>query len=169
MQEAAKALVGEDRLLTSSTLAQVYVSPRKRAQQTLSILGLPSSVPVTVSDALAEWDYGDYEGITTEDIKKSRKSGTWDIWKDGCPGGETPQDVEKRVDGLITDIRKIHKKAIDQDENGDVVLVAHGHILRSLTARWLSLPIWAGHHFLLDAGGVGVLWYDLPLRNLRQL
>jgi sedoheptulose-bisphosphatase len=159
MQEAAKALVGEDRLVTSSTLAEIFVSPRQRAQKTLSILNLPSSIPVTVTDALAEWDYGDYEGVTTDDIKKSRESGTWDIWKDGCPGGEMPEDVEKRVDRLIKHVKEIHKNAIDEDTKGDVVLVAHGHILRSLTARWLDLPIGAGHHFLLDAGGVGVLWY----------
>lgn len=151
--------MGEDRLLTSSTITQIFVSPRQRAKQTLSILGLPKSIPVTVTDALAEWDYGDYEGVTTEDIKKSRESGTWDIWKDGCPRGEMPEDVKKRVDGLIETVREIHQKAVDEDENGDVLLIAHGHILRSLTARWLMLPISAGHLFLLDAGGVGVLWY----------
>jgi len=164
MHEAAKALVGEDRLVTSSTLAQIYVSPRQRAKQTLAILELPSSIPVTVTEALAEWDYGDYEGITTEEIKKSREDGKWDIWKDGCPGGEMPEDVERRVDGLIKHIKDSHKEAVDEDRNGDVVLVAHGHILRSLTARWLGLPIWAGHHFLLDAGGVGVLWCAVLLR-----
>jgi sedoheptulose-bisphosphatase len=161
MQEAAKALVGEDRLLTTSTITHIFVSPRQRAQKTLSILGLPSQIPVTVTQALAEWDYGDYEGITTDAIKASRPSGTWDIWKDGCPGGESPEDIEKRVDGLIAQITEIHKNATEKNENGDVVLVAHGHILRSLTSRWLRLPVSAGHHFLLDAGGVGVLWYYL--------
>jgi sedoheptulose-bisphosphatase len=159
MHEAAKALVGEDRLLTPSTLTQIFVSPRQRAKQTLSILGLPSHIPVCETKALAEWDYGDYEGITTNDIKASRPSKTWDIWVDGCPGGEYPSDVEKRVDGLIKDIREIHKQAMEGGKIGDVVLVAHAHILRSFTARWLGLPVSAGRHFLLDAGGVGVLWY----------
>jgi sedoheptulose-bisphosphatase len=160
MREAAKALVGEDRLLTTSTLVQIFVSPRQRAKQTLAIFGLPSHIPVTETQELCEWDYGDYEGVTTSDIKKSRPNGEWDIWKDGCPGGESPKDVSRRVDGLIAKIREIHMDAKKEDKFGDVVLVAHAHILRSFTARWLNLDISAGRHFLLDAGGVGVLWCD---------
>jgi sedoheptulose-bisphosphatase len=158
MHEAAKALVGEDRLITSSTITQIFVSPRKRAHQTLSILGLPSDIPVCETPALAEWDYGDYEGITSNDIKKSRPDGTWNIWYDGCPGGESPADIEKRVDALIKDIREIHKNAMENGKHGDVLCVAHAHILRSFTARWLGVPVAAGRHFLMDAGGVGVLW-----------
>jgi probable phosphoglycerate mutase len=158
MQEAAKALVGEDRLLTTSSITQIYCSPRQRAQQTLKILSLPSTVPVTITPLLCEWDYGDYEGITTNEIKE-RRGGSWDIWKDGCPGGESPEDVQKRVDTLIEEIRRVHREAEEQDRCGDVVLVAHAHILRSFTARWLGLPVAAGRSFLLDAGGVGVLWY----------
>jgi sedoheptulose-bisphosphatase len=161
MQGAANALVGEDRLITSSTIVQIFVSPRKRAHQTLEILGLPKSIPVCETPALSEWDYGDYEGIVTNDIKKSRPGGTWDIWTDGCPGGESPEDIQKRVDVLIKDIREIHKRAIETGENGDVLCVAHAHILRSFTARWLGVPVSAGRHFLLDAGGVGVLWSGL--------
>ena len=158
MQAAAKALVGEDRLITSSTITQIFVSPRQRAHQTLSILGLPSSIPVCETPALAEWDYGDYEGVTTDAIKASRPNGTWDIWVDGCPGGESPQDIATRVDKLIQDIREIHKKAIEEGTPGDVLCVAHAHILRSFTARWLNASVSAGRHFLLDAGGAGVLW-----------
>jgi probable phosphoglycerate mutase len=161
MQEAAKALVGEDRLITSSTITQIFVSPRKRAHQTLSILGLPEHIPVCETKDLAEWDYGDYEGITTEEIKRSRPNGTWNIWYDGCPGGESPADITKRVDKLIEDIREIHKKAIEENTTGDILCVAHAHILRSFTARWLGVPVAAGRHFLLDAGGAGVLWYYL--------
>ena len=160
MHEAAKALVGEDRLVTTSSLSQIFVSPRKRAHQTLAILNLPSHIPVTETPALAEWDYGDYEGITTAAIKGSRPGGTWDIWNDGCPGGESPEDVTRRVDGLIATIRQIHKDAYTNGKYGDVVLVAHAHILRSFTARWLDEPVAGGRHLLLDAGGVGVLWYS---------
>lgn len=164
MQEAAKALVGEDRLVTCSTITQIFCSPRQRAQQTLKILNLPSSVPVQITPALAEWDYGDYEGITTQEIN-DRRGGKWDIWKDGCPGGEGPKDVAKRVDGLIEKIRRIHRNAEEEDRCGDVVLIAHAHILRAFTARWLGLPVEAGRSFLLDAGGVGVLWYSPPLKS----
>lgn len=160
MQAAAKALVGEDRLITSSTITQIFVSPRQRAHQTLSILGLPSSIPVCETQALAEWDYGDYEGVTTDAIKASRPSGKWDIWVDGCPGGESPDDISTRVDKLIQDIREIHKKAIEEGTPGDVLCVAHAHILRSFTARWLGVPVSGGRCFLLDAGGAGVLWYE---------
>src|SRR5277367_2806543 len=121
MQEAAKALVGEDRLITPSTITQIFVSPRQRAHQTLSILGLSSSIPVCETPALAEWDYGDYEGITTDAIKTSRPGGTWDIWVDGCPGGESPEDISTRVDKLIGDIREIHKKALAEGTSGDVL------------------------------------------------
>lgn len=158
MQGAAKALVGEDRLFTPSTIIQIFVSPRQRAKQTLSILRLPSHIPVQETQALAEWDYGDYEGITTADIKASRPDGKWDIWLDGCPGGESPQDICVRVDGLIKQIREIHKSAMEEGRFGDVLLVAHAHILRSFTARWLGEPVCAGRHFLLEAGGAGVLW-----------
>jgi sedoheptulose-bisphosphatase len=169
MREAAKALVGEDRLITSSTITQIFVSPRQRAKETLSILGLPKHIPVCETKSLAEWDYGDYEGITTDAIKASRPSGTWDIWQDGCPGGESPQDIEKRVDSLIKDIREIHKKAVEEDKPGDVLCVAHAHILRSFTARWLGVPVAGGRHFLLDAGGAGVLWYAPKIMNLCKL
>ena len=159
IQEAAKTLVGEDSLITCSTIIQIFVSPRQRAKQTLQILHLPPHIPVSETQDLAEWDYGDYEGITTKDIKASRPNGKWDIWCDGCPGGESPSDVEKRVDRLIAKIREIHKKAVEAGESGDVLCVAHAHILRSFTARWLGAPVSSGRHFLLDAGGVGVLWY----------
>jgi sedoheptulose-bisphosphatase len=169
MQEAAKALVGEDRLLTSSTITQIFVSPRQRARQTLSILELPTHIPICETKVLAEWDYGIYEGITTNEIKASRPSGRWDIWYDGCPGGESPDDIATRVDVLIKDIREIHKKAVEEDKNGDVLCVAHAHILRSFTARWLGLPVSAGRHFLLDAGGVAVLWYSFCSCELTQV
>jgi sedoheptulose-bisphosphatase len=160
MKRAAEALVGDDRLITPSTITQIYVSPRQRAHQTLQILGLPSSIPVTETKALAEWDYGDYEGITTDEIRASRPGGKWDIWKDGCPGGESPDDIAKRCDGLIEQIREIHRKAAEGEVNGDVLCVAHAHILRSFAARWLGVRVSGGRHFLLDAGGAGVLWYN---------
>lgn len=109
---------------------------------------------------MAEWDYGDYEGITTDEIRASRPGGKWDIWKDGCPGGESPDDIAERCDGLIEQIREIHRKAVEGEVNGDVLCVAHAHILRSFAARWLGVRVSGGRHFLLDAGGAGVLWYN---------
>jgi sedoheptulose-bisphosphatase len=161
MRLAAKALVGDDRLITPSTITQIFVSPRKRAHQTLEILSLPPHIPVKETPALQEWDYGDYEGITTASIRASRPDGTWDIWRDGCPGGEDPEDIAKRCDALIGEIREIHRRATETETDGDVLCVAHAHILRSFTARWLGLGVAGGRHFLLDAGGAGVLWFVL--------
>jgi sedoheptulose-bisphosphatase len=165
MQQAAKALVGEDRLFTPSTIVQIFVSPRQRARQTLSILGLPDTIPIQETPELAEWDYGDYEGIKTSDIKQSRPDGKWDIWIDGCPGGESPEDVGKRVDRLIKKIREIHQKAMEMGTHGDILCVAHAHILRSFTARWLNENVSGGRHLLLDAGGAGVLTYYFLLKE----
>jgi sedoheptulose-bisphosphatase len=157
MNEAAKALVGEDRLISCSTLSHIFVSPRLRAKQTLSILNLPSRIPVTETEALAEWDYGDYEGVATEEIKRSRPDGKWEIWTDGCPGGESPAAIAARVDGLIARIQRMQAQAVEEKRVCDVLLVAHGHVLRALTARWLGMSVAAGRNFLLNAGGVGAL------------
>ena len=108
IRATGRALVGPDRLIVPKNLAHVYVSPRKRAQRTLELLGLGVDVPweqhgdveegqagcgaeIEVTDAVREWDYGDYEGVTSDEIRKRRQEngeGDWDIWRDGCPGGE---------------------------------------------------------------------------------
>jgi len=87
MQKTGEAMVGEDRLICPDLLLQVYCSPRKRAMQTLELLGLPKQVPAEVTDSLSEWDYGKYEGLKTAEIKQ-RAGEDWDMWKDGCEGGE---------------------------------------------------------------------------------
>ncbi|PNP41666.1 hypothetical protein TGAMA5MH_06453 [Trichoderma gamsii] len=94
--------------------------------------------------------------------------GTWDIWRDGCPGGESPQDVTDRLDRLIADIRKkYHEPALNSSDgqlphkkSGDVLIVAHGHILRAFSMRWAGKTLQDGPAFLLEAGGVGTLSYE---------
>ncbi|KAF5703012.1 2 3-bisphosphoglycerate-dependent phosphoglycerate mutase [Fusarium mundagurra] len=188
VRATGKALVGPDRLIAPKKIAHIYVSPRKRAQRTFELLNLglnrplpwtPHGVPdgtglqceaeVEVTDYIREWDYGDYEGITTPEIRKIRAEqgikGSWDIWKDGCPGGEAPHDVTRRVDQLIEEIReKYHKPAMDKgsDQCGDVLLVAHGHILRAFAMRWAGYALREGPTFLLEAGGVGTLRIEEP-------
>lgn len=124
---------------------------------------------VQVTDDVREWDYGDYEGITSPDIRQMRKEqgyqGTWDIWRDGCPGGESPQQVTDRLDQVIGEIRdKYHRPAMegsgDQACAGDVIIVAHGHILRAFAMRWAGYALENGPTFLLEAGGVGTLSYE---------
>jgi len=123
---------------------------------------------VEVTEAIREWDYGNYEGLTSQQIREQRTrdgEGSWDIWRDGCPGGESPDDVTKRLDGLIADIRKrFHKPAMstprNQETQGDVLLVAHGHILRAFAMRWIGRKLTDGVTLLLEAGGVGTLSYE---------
>ncbi|KAH7029414.1 histidine phosphatase superfamily [Microdochium trichocladiopsis] len=132
------------------------------------------SARVEVTEDIREWDYGEYEGITSAEIRDRReKAGLgrdWDIWADGCPGGESPEDVTARVDRLIADIRsRFHAPCIgkprsgatgSETQQGDVLIVAHGHILRAFAMRWVKQGLRGGPLFLMEAGGVGTLSYE---------
>ena len=126
-------------------------SPLKRAQDTCALAGLGSRMQLR--DGLLEWDYGDYEGETTHDIRAERPG--WFLWSDGCPGGESPEQVESRVDAVIDE-------ALAAD--GRVALFAHGHVLRALAARWLELPVAAGGRLALSTGSVCVLGFEREVR-----
>jgi len=123
----------------------VLSSPRRRAVRTAELAGLASPV---VLDELAEWDYGDCEGLTTPQIRESVPD--WTVWTHPCPGGETAQEVAARADRVLTRIATLL-------QSGDVVVVGHGHFSRVLTARWIGLPATSGVHFALDAGCLTVL------------
>ena len=147
---AALAPVVVERL-AGDRLAAVFASPAQRALRTAELAGLP----VTKTDPyLWEWDYGGYEGITTPEIQRERPG--WSLWRDGViPGdadhpGETVEDVGERVDRVL-------KRAAPLLRDGDVALVAHGHVLRVLTARWLGLSPTGGRLFRLDTGTVSTL------------
>jgi broad specificity phosphatase PhoE len=99
-------------------------------------------------DGLVEWNYGDYEGLTPREIEA--KAPGWMLFTDGCPGGEGPEDVTRRVDSVIERVRAVE---------GHVALFAHGHVFRVFVARWIGLPAEAGRHFLLDTATVSVLSY----------
>jgi broad specificity phosphatase PhoE len=122
----------------------VLASPLKRARETCELAGLGERVQVD-SD-LVEWNYGEYEGLTTPEIHE-RKPG-WVVFADGAPGGERPDDVGRRVDRVIARARAAR---------GNVAMFAHGHLLRVVAARWLGWPVAAGRHFLLDTGTLNVL------------
>ncbi|KAH7158233.1 histidine phosphatase superfamily [Dactylonectria estremocensis] len=188
VRATGKALVGQDRLIVPKKIAHIYVSPRKRAQRTFELLnlGLDDPLPwkahgetegdglhchakIEITEDIREWDYGDYEGVTSPEIRKLRAEqgheGNWDIWRDGCPGGESPTDVTERLDRLIHEIRnKWHKPVIGQPADtatsGDVLVVAHGHILRAFAMRWARYSLQNGPTFLMEAGGVGTLSYE---------
>jgi broad specificity phosphatase PhoE len=136
-------------------IAAVFVSPRQRAMRTAELAGLSVTA---VDQDLAEWAYGDYEGLTTAQIRE--RDPDWDLWRDGCPGGESPQEVSARLDRVL-------KRADQHLADGDVVLVAHGHSLRVATARWLGQPPAAGALYQLDTATVSTLGFEHGRRVLR--
>lgn len=131
--------------------ALVLASPMQRALETCELAGLGAAA--LAEPDLHEWDYGDYEGLTSREIE-ARALG-WLLFRDGCPRGESPEQVGMRADRVIARARR---------EIGKVAVFAHGHILRVLAARWIGLPASAGQHFLLHTGNVGVLGHyrDVP-------
>ncbi|KAG5361331.1 Sedoheptulose 1,7-bisphosphatase [Yarrowia sp. C11] len=173
VRATGKALVGRNRLVNPDYVEHIFVSPRSRAQQTLKLFfedepETLSKIPQTVTEDIREWDYGQYEGRKSADIRADRtargidKDGhKWNIWSDGCEDGESPEEVQKRVDELIREIRVIHKKALDEKkEHCDVMVFAHGHILRVFALRWINGDITINPALILEAGGVGVLSYE---------
>jgi broad specificity phosphatase PhoE len=133
-------------VLVKETFALVLVSPMRRARETCELAGLGTAA--VIDPDLVEWNYGEYEGLTPKQIHE--KAPGWLIFRDGCPGGETPEQVGARVDRVIARVCAVE---------GNVALFAHGHLLRVLVARWIGLPAGAGQHFLLDTGTLCVLGY----------
>lgn len=132
--------------LAKSAFRLVLCSPMRRARETCELAGLGDEA--VIDPNLVEWNYGVYEGLTPRQIHQSAPG--WLIFRDGCPGGETPEQVGARADRVISRARTV---------NGDIALFGHGHVLRVLAARWVGLPAGAGQHFLLDTGTLCVLGY----------
>jgi broad specificity phosphatase PhoE len=131
-------------VLAREKFALVLVSPLQRARETCERAGLGAKA--VIDSDLVEWNYGKYEGLTPKQIHEEAPG--WLIFRDGCPGGEAPDQVGARADRSIARARSV---------DGDVALFAHGHVLRVLVARWIGLPAGAGQHFLLDTGTLNVL------------
>ena len=134
--------------------ALVLCSPLSRARETAQLAGLE---PSALNDDLLEWDYGEYEGLTTPEIREQRPD--WYLWHDGVPGGERPEDVAARCDRAIAEVRAVE---------GDVALVAHGHILRALAARWIEDPVATGGRLFLSTGSISVLGFEREVRVIRS-
>ena len=141
--------------LAKRDFARVISSPLSRALETCR-LALPS-FSIEPSDALMEWDYGEYEGLTSAEIRKRRPG--WVLWRDGCPGGETAAEVGTRVDPLVAELLK---------EKEDVALFAHGHVLRVLAARWLGLRPGDGAYFALDTATLSTLGWEHATAVVRR-
>jgi len=127
----------------------VLTSPRARARDTAELAGLRAEV----DDDLVEWDYGDYEGRTTADVRLERPG--WELWRDGCPNGEPIERVGERADRVIA-------RALEVD--GDVAVFAHGHLLRVLGARWIGLPPEGGGALALDTAARCELGFERERR-----
>lgn len=158
--ERRAALIGP--LLTSlrgpdASAQAVLSSPRRRAMRTAQLAGLP---PPMITDDLAEWNYGDYEGLTTSQIRQSVPG--WTVWTHPCPGGETAEDVTNRADRVLAQVARLRQAS-------DVILVGHGHFSRVLAARYLGLAATAGVHFALNAGGITVLGQERAVPRLDHV
>jgi probable phosphoglycerate mutase len=133
-------------VLTKETFTLVLTSPLQRARETCELAGLGERAEIDRD--LMEWNYGEYEGLTPQQIHAHRPG--WMVFADGCPGGESPEQVEARVDRVIAKVRAVE---------GHLALFAHGHVLRAFAARWLGLRAADGCHFLLDTATLNILSY----------
>jgi probable phosphoglycerate mutase len=133
----------------------VLVSPARRARETCELCGLGELA--SVREDLQEWDYGDYEGLTSAQIQAQRPG--WSLWRDGCPGGESPAAVGARADRVISELRAAR---------GEVAVFSHGHMLRVLGARWVELTPAHGARLRLATGAVCVLGYEHEVQALTR-
>ena len=143
-EQAARKL-GES--LRAIQFSRVLTSPRQRAQRTCELAGLGAKAEIEPD--LAEWDYGDYGGLRSAEIFKMRPD--WNLFRDGCPHGETPARVSDRADRLIGRLRALE---------GNVAVFSHGHFGRVLAARWNGLPVGTAQHFLLSTASLNILGYE---------
>jgi broad specificity phosphatase PhoE len=133
--------------LRAVRFSRVFTSPRQRARRTCELVGLDAATDIDPD--LAEWDYGEYEGERSADIRKRRPD--WNLFREGCPHGESPADVSDRADRLITQLRALQ---------GNIAVFSHGHFGRVLAARWIGLPVIQAQHFLLSTASVSILAYE---------
>jgi probable phosphoglycerate mutase len=133
--------------LEGVVFAKVLVSPRLRARRTCELAGFGDRAEVEPD--LQEWDYGEYEGRRTADIRQERPD--WYLFRDGCPGGESVEAIGGRADRVVAHLRAL---------NGNVLIFSHGHILRVLAARWLGLPPGDARLFVLSTAALSILGYE---------
>ena len=149
------AAVELGRRLAGYSFDRVISSPLDRARTTARLAGYDD--PEIDADLL-EWDYGDYEGVTTADIRADRPG--WELWTDGAPNGESPADVAARADAAVAN-------AVEICERGsDAIVFGHGHMLTALAVRWIGLPISHGKHFRISTGSIGILRWKRENRVL---
>ena len=136
--------------LAGLVFARILTSPLQRAKRTCELAGF--GAVAEVDPDLVEWNYGDYEGVRTADIRKKRPD--WELFRDGCPDGESPADVAVRADRVVT-----HTRAI----KGNVLIFSSGHFLRMFAARWLGLEPLTGKYLMLNTASLSALTYEHDL------
>jgi broad specificity phosphatase PhoE len=141
-------------LVDGFSFARILSSPLRRALDTCRLAGFGDRAETR--GELLEWDYGEYEGLRTAEIREDRPG--WVLWRDGCPGGERAEDVGARADRLLAEL---------DGASGEVAIFGHGHMLRVLTARWLELPPAAGARFVLGTATLSVLGYEHEWHAIR--
>lgn len=141
--------------LTRQTFAAVFSSPLQRARRTCELGGLGDRL--TVMPELLEWNYGDYEGVTTPEIRQTVPG--WTVWSHPCPNGEDPEAVQRRCESAID-------RALEVSGPGDVALFAHGHLLRALAGTWLGLGAVGGRLLKLGTGSICVLGFERENRAI---
>ncbi len=141
--------------LASRTFAEVWTSPRVRAVETCELAGFGHRAKVVPE--IAEWDYGEYEGRTTDEIRSEHPG--WTLWTHGCPGGESATEVGSRADRVIPLLRALP---------GSAVLFSHGHFLRVLAARWIALWPEMGMGFALATGAISMLGWERSTAVIRS-
>ncbi|RZU18694.1 putative phosphoglycerate mutase [Kribbella rubisoli] len=144
--EGERVAAGLKERLAGESFDLVLTSPRQRARRTAELAGYPDA---EVDDDLVEWNYGDYEGITTAEIRKTVPG--WTVWDDPVPHGETPAELTTRLDRVAARIAAVP---------GDVLVFGHSHALRGLTARWLELDVTEGRHFVLNTATLSTLGWE---------
>jgi broad specificity phosphatase PhoE len=152
-QDEARTL---EPVLRAIQFMRVLTSPARRAQETCALAGLGGSAKIEPD--LAEWDYGEYEGRTSRDIRQERPG--WKVFRDGCPGGESVEAVSMRADRLITRAAAL---------NGNVALFSSGQFGCSLAVRWIGLPVIQAQHLMLGTASVSVLAYSPDHPGLRVI
>jgi probable phosphoglycerate mutase len=154
-EEVARRLA--DRL-AGEEFGLVLTSPRQRARRTAELTEFPEA---HVEDDLVEWSYGDYEGLTNQEIRRTVPG--WTLWTHPCPGGETPEQVSARLDRVVAKVRA-YAGCGDSSEEGSgdsrALVFGHGHSLRALAARWIEQPVTDGRFFRLDTATVSILGYE---------
>ena len=143
--DGERQAVALGKALAGRSFAGVLCSPRRRARHTADLAGLAVT---DVTEDLAEWNYGEYEGLTTPEIRRTRPD--WNLWTDGCPGGESPAQVGARIDRVLDTVRPLAAA-------GDVAIVGHAHSLRVLGARWVGLTPAGGALLRLDTATLSTL------------